>query len=85
MSDDPTDEIAENAIKNSQKYKDPYVNSIDPPGIEGTGLGKKDEEYIEFVEGEEKNDPDSPAGSTKFERLRSSAEDESTEDISDIS
>ena len=79
MSDsNPSDETVERAIKKEKKWRDPYVNSIDPPGLEGTGLGKKNEEFIEFEKEEEKEDPDSPSGDS-FEELSSDKEKDSTE------
>lgn len=79
MPEDPTDEVVEKAIKKERKAKDPYVNSIDPPGLEGTGLGKKNEEYIEFEREEEKEDPEGPTDETTFEELSSDKEKDATE------
>jgi len=53
---DPMDEIVENDLKKTRKSTDPYLNSIDPPGLEGTGLGKNDEEFIDFQKGEAKEE-----------------------------
>jgi hypothetical protein len=53
---DPMDEIVEKDLKKSRKWADPYLNSVDPPGLEGTGLGKNNEEFIEFERGEEKEE-----------------------------
>jgi hypothetical protein len=50
---DPMDDIVENDLKKTRKSNDPYMNSVDPPGLEGSGLGKNDEEFIEFERGEE--------------------------------
>jgi hypothetical protein len=79
MSEDPVDEISERAIKKEKNHDDPYANSIDPPGLEGTGLGKNDEEYDEFVKGEDRDDPEKPVGRTTFERLSSDKEEDTTE------
>ncbi len=79
MVRDPTDERLEKTIKKERKAKDPYINSIDPPGLEGTGLGKKDEEFMEFEREEEKEDPESPVGETTFEELSSDSEKDTTE------
>lgn len=53
---DGTDEDVEKNLKKTRKSADPYLNSIDPPGLEGTGLGKNNEEFIEFERGEEKEE-----------------------------
>ena len=53
---DPMDDIVEKDLKKSRKSNDPYLNSIDPPGLEGSGLGKGNEEFIEFERGEEKEE-----------------------------
>ncbi len=53
---DPMDEIVEKDLKKTRKWIDPYMNSAEPPGLEGTGLGKNDEEFIEFERGEEKEE-----------------------------
>jgi len=79
MSEDPVDEIAERAIRKERNHLNPYENSIDPPGLEGTGLGKNDEEYVEFVKGEERDDPDAPVGKTRFEKISSDKEKDTTE------
>lgn len=79
MSEDPQDERVERAIKRERDYMDPYKNSIDPPGLEGSGLGKKDEEYLEFAKGEEKADPEKPVGRSNFEKLSSDSEEDTTE------
>ena len=79
MPKDPTDEIVEKAIKREKKSKDPYVNSIDPPGLEGTGLGKKHERFIEFEREEERDDPEAPTGENTFEELSSDKEEDTTE------
>ncbi len=78
MPEDPMDETVEKAIKKERKSKDPYLNSIDPPGLEGTGLGKKREMYSEFEKEEEKDDPEGPTGDT-FEELSSDKETDTTE------
>ena len=78
MSKDPMDEIVEKEIKRERKRRDPYVNSIDPPGLEGTGLGKKHEENVEFERGEEKDDAEGPEGDS-FEELGSDKEEDTTE------
>ena len=78
MSKDPMDEVVEKEIKKERKWKDPYVNSIDPPGLEGSGLGKDNEEYIEFVNEEEKDDPEGPSGNI-FEDMSSDKEKDTTE------
>jgi hypothetical protein len=79
MPEDPQDEIAEKAIRKEKKWMDPYENSIDPPGLEGTGLGKKKEMRREFVKGEENEDPEAPVGESTFEDLSSDKEKDSTE------
>jgi hypothetical protein len=53
---DPMDETVEKDLKKQRKWTDPYANSVDPPGLEGTGLGENDEEFIEFERGEEKEE-----------------------------
>jgi hypothetical protein len=73
-----SDDVIEKAIKKERKSKDPYVNSIDPPGLEGTGLGKDNEEYGDFVKEEEKDDPEGPIGDS-FEDLSSDKEKDTTE------
>ena len=77
-AEDPMDEIVEKEIKRERKWRDPYVNSIDPPGLEGTGLGKDNEEYSDFVKEEEKEDPEGPSGNT-FEEVSSDKEKDTTE------
>ena len=73
-----SDETVEKAIKKERKWRDPYTNSIDPPGLEGTGLGKGNEEYSDFEKEEEKEDPEGPTGD-EFEDLSSDKEKDSTE------
>ena len=50
------DETVEKDLKKQRKWTDPYLNSVEPPGLEGTGLGKNNEEFIEFETGEEKEE-----------------------------
>jgi len=53
---DPMDDVVEKDLKKTRKSNDPYVNSVDPPGLEGSGLGENNEEFIEFERGEEKEE-----------------------------
>jgi hypothetical protein len=78
MPADPTDAVVEKAIKKERKWRDPYLNSIDPPGFEGTGLGKDNEELAEFEKEEEKEDPEGQIRDT-FEDLSSDKEKDTTE------
>ena len=78
MSGESSDEKVEKTIKKERKWRDPYTNSIDPPGLEGTGLGKGQEEYSEFEKEEENDDPEGPDKDT-FEDLSSDKEDDTTE------
>ena len=73
-----SDDVIEKEIKKERKSKDPYINSIDPPGLEGTGLGKDNEEFIEFEKEEEQDDPEGPIGDT-FEDISSDKEKDTTE------
>ena len=73
-----SDEIAERALKKGRHRSDPYSNSIDPPGLEGTGLGKNEEETRNIEDGEENEDPIGPAGS-EFYDISSDKEEDTTE------
>ena len=73
-----SDDVIEKAIKRERKSKDPYVNSIDSPGLEGTGLGKDNEEFGDFEKEEERDDPEGPDGDT-FEEISSDKEKDTTE------
>ena len=78
MDKDPVDELTEKTIKKERNHLDPYKNSIDPPGLEGTGLGKHDEEYGEFEKGEDRDDPDAPVGRKKLSPDKDTKEGEIT-------
>ena len=73
-----SDETVEKSIRKERKWRNPYENSVDPPGLEGTGLGKGNEEFTVFEREEEKEDPEGPDKDT-FDDLSSDKESDTTE------
>jgi hypothetical protein len=74
------DEIVEKDLKKSRKWTNPYLNSVDPPGLEATGLGKNNEELVEFERGEEKEEEKKESGDYSEDSFEaSSLENEATQ------
>jgi len=78
MSGHTSDEDTEKALKKARRFWDPNANSIEPPRLEGSGLGKKKEETRNIMSGEESEDSVGPEGD-EFYEISSDEEEDTTE------